>query len=56
MDLAPRSPCLRDHRLMGRPKPGRDALPFFSKANLRRHADDFRRMGSTVSWLPVDIV
>ncbi len=31
-----------------------DALPFFSKVNLRRHVDDLRRMGYRVSMAPVD--
>lgn len=32
-----------------------DRLPFFSKVNLRRHADDLRRMGFKVSHKRIDI-
>jgi hypothetical protein len=31
------------------------ALPFFSKVNLRRHADDLRRMGYKVAFKRIDI-
>lgn len=33
-----------------------EALPFFSKVNLRNHAEDLRRMGYKVSMAPVEVV
>ncbi len=32
-----------------------DALPFFSKVNLRRHAEDLRRMGYRVSFKKIEV-
>lgn len=32
-----------------------DALPFFSKVNLRRHTEDLRRMGYRVSYRRIDV-
>jgi len=33
-----------------------DALPFFSKVNLRRHVDDLRRMGYRVSYKRIEVI